>query len=271
VILERWIRAFGTDLATVPTSLKGLRRFWADYLEIKKQNATAQRPWAVRLSYPCLTDFYDQPGVARGHYFHQDLLVAQKIFARNPTKHVDIGSRIDGFVAHVASFREIEVWDRRELSCAIPNVIFRQSDIVALSSEFCSYCDSLSCLHVIEHIGLGRYGDPIDIDGHQKALASLSKMLQTGGTLYLSLPFGREQIEFNAHRLFSLATIRDMIRAAFEVMSFSLVDDSGDLHQDDDLERIIRCGREYSYALAILELRKRNIDVHHACAAGNFS
>jgi len=62
-----------------------------------------------------LDDRFDQSGTASGHYFHQDLLVASRIFINNPEKHVDIGSRIDGFVAHVASFREIEVFDIRSL------------------------------------------------------------------------------------------------------------------------------------------------------------
>ena len=63
---------------------------------------------------PCLTDRFEESGAARGHYFHQDLLVAQRIFDSAPARHVDMGSRIDGFVAHVASFREPEQRDLRE-------------------------------------------------------------------------------------------------------------------------------------------------------------
>ena len=61
-----------------------------------------------------LNEKFADSGIASGHYFHQDLLVARKIFQHNPQKHVDIGSRTDGFVAHVATFREIEVFDIRE-------------------------------------------------------------------------------------------------------------------------------------------------------------
>jgi len=52
-----------------------------------------------------LTDRFDPGGDASGHYFHQDLIVARRIFERDPRKHVDVGSRIDGFVAHLAVFR----------------------------------------------------------------------------------------------------------------------------------------------------------------------
>ena len=58
-----------------------------------------------------LQDYSDNAGQNKGHYFHQDLLVAKMIYDTKPRRHIDIGSRLDGFVAHVASFREIEVFD----------------------------------------------------------------------------------------------------------------------------------------------------------------
>ena len=76
-----------------------------------------------------------------------------------------MGSRIDGFVAHVAAFREIEVFDIRPLTHKIPGVVFRRVDILDLPEALENYCDSLSSLHALEHVGLGRYGDPIDAEG----------------------------------------------------------------------------------------------------------
>ena len=78
---------------------------------------------------PCLHDRYEEGGATKSEYFWQDLLVARAIHATMPVKHVDIGSRVDGFVAHVASFREIEVFDVRPISTAVPGValpIWRQ-------------------------------------------------------------------------------------------------------------------------------------------------
>lgn len=101
--LRNWVKAFGTDLAVFPSAVKGFRRYWKDYRRLREQNSQTEAHWHLKPSYPCLMDFYDQSGEAHGHYFHQDLLIAQKICSRNPRKHVDVGSRVDGFVAHVAA------------------------------------------------------------------------------------------------------------------------------------------------------------------------
>ena len=79
---------------------------------------------------PCLHDRYEEGGAANSEYFWQDLLVARAIHEAQPVKHVDIGSRVDGFVAHVASFREIEVFDVRPMSTVVPGVVFRQADLM---------------------------------------------------------------------------------------------------------------------------------------------
>lgn len=256
LMFSRWLCAFGIDWACFYTGLKGLRRFWSDYRQVTKLNSGADNPWRIQASYPCLHDFYGQSGVASGHYFYQDLLVAQKIFERRPRKHVDVGSRIDGFVAHVASFREIEVLDIRPLTSAPRNVVFHHCDLLSMSSQFHEYCDSLSCLHVLEHLGLGRYGDTIDIDGHVKALHNLVKILRPGGTLYLSAPFGVERIEYNAHRVFNLGTLLNLVDRTLEIVEFSMVDDAGELQANVDLQSALERSGRYRFALAIFELRK---------------
>ncbi|MDB5798483.1 MAG: hypothetical protein JWP36_2385 [Paucimonas sp.] len=123
---------------------------------------------------------------------------------------MDVGSRIDGFVAHVASFREIEVFDIRPLSPSIPGVVFKQADFMSSSSVPQAYCDSLSCLHALEHFGLGRYGDPINPQGYVLGLQNFARILKKGGTLYLSVPVGRERVEFNAHRVFDPVSLVDL-------------------------------------------------------------
>ena len=111
---------------------------------------------------PIFTDYDDQAGSATGHYFHQDLLVASFIHNKNPLRHIDIGSRIDGFIAHVASFRSIEVMDVRDLKgTGHENISFIKADLMNKDSAQNNITDSISCLHAIEHFGLGRYGDPV--------------------------------------------------------------------------------------------------------------
>jgi SAM-dependent methyltransferase len=181
---------------------------------------------------PCLFDRGAQSGLARGHYFHQDLLVAQKIFSNRPDRHLDVGSRVDGFVAHVAAYRELGVLDIRPQTSPVKNVSFIQADLMEADPGLQACTDSLSCLHAIEHFGLGRYGEPIWPDGHLVAFSNLYRMLKPGGTLYFSVPIGSQRIEFNAHRVFSLEYLRQMFQGLFAVKSFSLVDDEGKLVTD---------------------------------------
>ena len=85
---------------------KHFRYLWKFY-EDKKQ--WLDQGGKITRSARILSDYADSAGTVKGHYFHQDLLVARLIHEHNPKRHIDIASRIDGFVAHVASFREIEV------------------------------------------------------------------------------------------------------------------------------------------------------------------
>lgn len=162
---------------------------------------------------PYLGDRYKEGGSTKNEYFWQDLLVAQRIFREQPLRHVDVGSRVDGFVAHVASFRHIEVFDIRPVTSDLPGVVFRQADLMSVDAvdAICGasggYCDSLSCLHAIEHFGLGRYGDPVDPIGYRRGIENLSKLLLPGGRLYLSTPVGSERVEFNANWVFDPNTI----------------------------------------------------------------
>jgi SAM-dependent methyltransferase len=239
-------------------AVKNLPAFFADLRIFREREKTARSKLPFGLPYPCLGQKREEGGTASGHYFHQDLLVARRIFARRPERHVDIGSRIDGFVAHVASFRPIEVFDIRPLTNSIPNVTFRAADFMNLPAEYGSYSDSVSCLHALEHFGLGRYGDPIDPDGHLKGLASLVHLVKPGGTLYLSVPIGPDRIEFNAHRVFSVSYMLELFRANFELMGLSYVDDDGDLHEDvgvDDRGAATSFGCRYG--CGIFELRRR--------------
>ena len=253
---NRWLQTFGFDWSRFFATLKGLRRYWLGYRQLKELNSRSREFWKIRPSYPCMEDFYGPGGVASGHYFHQDLYVAQRIFAKAPVKHVDIGSRIDGFVAHVASFREIEVMDLRPVSSRVPNIVFHRFDLLNVSANYLEFCDSLSCLHVLEHIGLGRYGDRIALNGYSLALENLVKILKPGGTLYLSAPFGSQAVEYNAHRIFHLNTLQELIEKHFSIVEFSMVDDAGELKTSADLRQVAESSTDYRYALAIFELEK---------------
>lgn len=192
--------------------------------------------------FPILTDYEDQAGTASGHYFHQDLLVARFIHQANPMRHIDIGSRIDGFVAHVAAFRRIEVLDVRDLkNTEHENIQFIKANLMdARSATECS-TDSISCLHALEHFGLGRYGDPIDPTGHLKGFRNIVRMLKPGGMLYLSFPIGESnEVHFNAHRVFHPMEVLSWIEpeGLLNLVRFDYVDDVGALQKNANVKEV---------------------------------
>jgi hypothetical protein len=224
--------AFGVDLIKTFHSVRNLPRYFTDCLNLRNQSCVTLRKFPMGKYWPCLADRSVESGSARGHYFHQDLLVARRVFANNPTTHADIGSRVDGFVGHVASFRKIKVLDIRPLSSVIPNIEFIQADLMRpLRKDLIGQCDSLSCLHALEHFGLGRYGDPVSYDGYLTGLDNCVQMLKPGGRFYISVPIGPQRIEFNAHRVFSVDYLLELFQGRLQVQHFSFVDDTGDLHE----------------------------------------
>ena len=196
-------------------------------------------------------------GVASGHYFHQDLLIAQRIFVNNPKKHIDIGSRIDGFITHVASFRRIEVFDIRPMVCNIKNIKFIQKDLSKAIKGMHNYSDSISSLHAIEHFGLGRYGDTIDVNGYKKCLNNIYVILKKKGKFYFSVPIGESRIEFNAHRIFSIRELLDIFKNKYQINSFSYVNDEGDLLKNVELTQENIASNFYcNYGCGIFEMTK---------------
>ena len=243
--MNRTLEQFGINLRKIYDSFSGVRKYLKDCKKFDRGD------WEFE-TYPCLHNYEEQAGTIGGHYFHQDLLVAQKIFEKKPKEHFDVGSRIDGFVSHIATFMKINVMDIRPLNSKISNINFIQGDLCGDLSSMKKY-NSVSCLHTIEHIGLGRYGDPIKKDAYKIAIKNLKNIVSPGGVLYLSVPVSNKQrIEFNAHRVFNIRTILDECED-LELVSFSYVDDDGDLHKDIKLHGEIEC----DFGLGIFEFRKK--------------
>lgn len=229
--MKSFSNLFGINLSTSANTIKSLQWFFSDYKKLKAQ-LKGTTDFKFGKWYPMLNDKHQLSGEASGHYFHQDLLVAQKVFLGQPTKHVDIGSSVSGLVAHIASFRSIEVFDIRPLAVEVENIKFLTADFMNIEEKYIDYCDSLSCLHVIEHFGLGRYNDPINANGHIVGLQNIYKVLKKGGKFYFSTPMGPQRIEFNAHRVFNLSYLLDLFKNDYSIATFSYVDDVGLLHKN---------------------------------------
>ena len=248
----------GIDPIKTAQAIKGFPYYLRDMSKLKKQQKNSDVNFLFGRLYPCLGDRFAQSGTASGHYFHQDLLIAQRIFLNNPELHVDIGSRIDGFVAHLASFRKIEVFDIRELKNDIPNVKFIRADLMSnIDKALADYSDSLSCLHALEHFGLGRYGDTVRFDGYIVGLNNMYTILRRGGRFYLSIPIGPQRIEFNAHRVFSLKYLLSLFGQKFRIDAFSFVNDKGDLFENVELsENEVNRNFGCFYGCGIFEMTK---------------
>ena len=238
--------------------LKKFPTFLREYAEIRRQAERAGKDFPFAKLYPCLEERDEESGIVAEHYFLQDLFVAQKIFQINPTRHVDIGSRIDGFVGHVASFREVEVFDVRGQNLDIANIRFTRADLTAEDFSFVDYCDSLSCLHAMEHFGLGRYGNRLNYRDHLVGRDNMFRRLKQGGKFYFSVPIGEQRIEFNAHRVFSVAYLLRFMEGRYDIDSFSYVDNKNRLITNAVLdERSVGNNFGCHYGCGIFELTKR--------------
>jgi hypothetical protein len=148
--------------------------------------------------------------------------------------------------------------DIRPLPFKIPNVTFHQADINKDLNDWKECTDAVSSLHVVEHIGLGRYGDTIDPEGHIKCLQNITSMLKPGGIFFFSTPIGPERIEFNAHRVFSLRCLHTLLTKNFDILDFGIVTDENELLTDIKLNDELldnNCGQYYGCGLFVLRKR----------------
>lgn len=216
----------GIDPRRSVKNIAGIPRFIHDWVSYTRK--TSSQRFRVRVAdlFPVLDERAQAAGVIGGHYFHQDLWAARKIYQHRPQRHIDIGSRVDGFVAHLLSFMPVTVIDVRPMTSAIQGLSFIQDDATLLRNFPDKSVESISSLHVAEHFGLGRYSDPVDPDACFRFMASLQRVLGEDGRLYFSVPIGRERVDFNAHRVFSPSTILSAF-SGLSLLSFSFVDDDG--------------------------------------------
>lgn len=181
----------------------------------------------IRGLVPMILDRYRADGNIDRHYFLQDIYVAQKVIETAPERHFDVGSRVDGFVAHLLSaFRsEVTIIDIRPLTVEVKNLNFIQADATNLGSLKDCSIESISSLHAVEHFGLGRYGDKVDPTACFAAMKSLQRVVQKEGKLYFSVPIGkRDAVYFNSHRVFCPLTILKVFNE-LELQEFSYIHD----------------------------------------------
>jgi SAM-dependent methyltransferase len=185
------------------------------------------------------------------HYVIQAWWASCRIKELAPVRHVDVSSNV-GFVAQLAAMLPVEFYEFNPPKLTLPNLTIKKASLADLPFPDGSV-SSLSCLHVLEHIGLGRYGDPIEPAGMENACRELERTVQPGGHLFISFPVGRERTEFNSQRVIdpvrALSFFPNLILA-----EFSMVSDQKQFIENADLSR----ARTQEYACGLYHMVKLN-------------
>lgn len=149
--------------------------------------------------YPCLRDKTGATGFDR-HYVYHLAWAARVLAGTRPAEHVDISSSLY-FATMVSAFIKVRYYEFRPADLQLDGLTSDPADLLSLPFADGSV-KSLSCMHVVEHVGLGRYGDPVDPEGDLKAMAELQRVLAPGGSLLFVVPVGKPRVAFNAHRIY---------------------------------------------------------------------
>jgi SAM-dependent methyltransferase len=228
--LKQWaIQTAKTILIRWPKRVIRFFGFWGDWARFRSRN---DRRFSVRMAdvYPCLNDRssttpFDQ------HYTYHPAWAARVLAQTKPALHIDISSIIS-FAAVVSAFIPVKFYDYRPAELNLGGLTSGSADLKQLPFETNSIL-SLSCMHTIEHVGLGRYGDAIDSQGDISSIRELVRVLAPGGSLLFVTPVGKPKIEYNAHRIYSYEQIIDYF-AGLQLEEFSLIPDAGGLITDAD-------------------------------------
>lgn len=158
------------------------------------------------------------------HYIYHTAWAARTLKKINPTVHIDVSSLLY-FSTILSAFIPVEFYDYRPVDIFLSNLKSDANNLFNLNFES-NTIESISCMHTIEHIGLGRYGDLVDLNGDQKAISELKRVVQTGGNLIIVVPMGKPRIVYNAHRVYSFNNFIKLF-PEFSLIEFAFIPDDG--------------------------------------------
>ncbi|MCF8479491.1 MAG: DUF268 domain-containing protein [Rhodospirillum sp.] len=186
--------------------------------------------------YPCLEDDQSQTDFD-AHYVYHTAWAARVVRDRAPVEHVDISSYLY-FATLLSAFVPIRFVDIRPAPIVLDNLVSERADVTALPFADASL-PSLSCMHVVEHVGLGRYGDPVNYEGDLDAVAELKRVLAPGGDLLFVVPVGTPRLVYNAHRIYAATEVVRMFADDCDLTEFALIPDDprGGLERHSDPAR----------------------------------
>ena len=221
-----------------------------DYLKFKRIS-DKRSPLSFFDFYPCIKDKTIKTNFD-AHYVYHTSWATRKIKEINPSMHTDISSSLY-FSGIVSAFIPIDFYDYRPAELNLSNLTCKHADLIELPFPDKSV-NSLSCMHTVEHIGLGRYGDKIDPDGDLKAINELIRVTAVGGSILFVVPVGKPKIEFNAHRIYSYEQIEEYFKGLI-LKEFTLITDKGDYIENSDKNLV----KELKYGCGCFWFIKNNI------------
>jgi SAM-dependent methyltransferase len=193
-----------------------------DYLLFARKK-NKRFPIKLRDFYPQIKDKTIATNFDR-HYIYHVAWAVRKVLEIKPIFHTDISSSLY-FSSTLSASIPVKFYDYRPAQIKLSNLDSYSADLTELPFPDESLA-SLSCMHTVEHIGLGRYGDPIDPNGDLKAIKELKRVLAKNGSLLFVVPIGKPKIEFNAHRIYSYQMIKDLF-SDLELREFYFIPESG--------------------------------------------
>lgn len=237
---------------TIKTFLIRIKRYFqVKNEEYQYKSLNDLKNYQIKEKKYMLDDKYsDHPYDA--HYIYHPAWAIRVLKEINPKKHVDISS-IMSFSTMASAFFKIDYYDFRAPNVLLDNMNFKSADLTNLPFESESI-ESLSCMHTIEHIGLGRYGDSINPEGDKIAISEIQRVVKKNGDILFVVPIGKPRVVFNAHRVYKYSDIIAFFSEC-RLNSFSVILDNhtGGLMQNVDEEELDR----QNYACGCFWFKKR--------------
>lgn len=225
-----------------------LVKFREDLIEFNKQGLQHSIVAKDENLFPCLDDNTNFTGFD-AHYIYHPAWACRIIKETNPSIHIDISSTLH-FCTMLSAFIPVDFYDYRPAVLNLDNLNSKKADLTFLPFPSNSI-HSISCMHTVEHIGLGRYGDPLDVEGDLKAILELKRVCAVSGNLLFVVPIGKSRIMFNAHRIYDPQHIINLFEG-FTLVEFSAVLDDQSFIRNID----INIASEQNYACGCFWFRK---------------
>jgi len=235
---------------TIWSNITALPSYKKEYRKFTKISSMAEERFPLNWDnrFPCLTDKTIET-TFDSHYIYHPAWASRILAQTRPELHIDISSTLH-FCTMLSAFMPVKFYDYRPASLTLSNLSSEKADLLNLPFQNDSI-SSVSCMHTIEHIGLGRYGDPLDYDGDIKAIKELIRVTKNTGDILFVTPVGQPKLMFNGQRIYSYQQVISYFTNC-TLMNFSLIPDSGGIINNADPELV----KEQKYGCGCFWFRK---------------